>query len=229
MKLIDQMGDEWYKLLSPIIHTNYFLSLGKAISQKGFTSKTIYPEADNIFRAFRECPLGMLKVVVLGQDPFHNGKATGLAFSNKDLFYISPSLSNIFKEVEEDCYNGIQLDQDPDLTRWARQGVLLLNTALTVEKGKPGSHLEMWKPFTKFVLEAISKEVPAVVYLLWGNNAKDYMKYINRECNFVLISAHPSPFSYNKGFKGNKHFSKTNEILKEVGLSLGVDKYEIEW
>jgi len=226
--LKEQFG-EWYEVLLPIIQTQYFTELGKKVKIKGFSTKTIYPEPENIFRAFRACPISKLKVVILGQDPYHDGSATGLAFSNRDLLRISPSLRNILKEVESDCYNGLKIDQDPDLSRWAEQGVLLLNTALTVEKGNPGAHAKLWAPFTKCVLEAISKECPAIVYLLWGAHAKGYLEHISRETNFILASPHPSPFSADKGFFGNKHFSKTNEILKEVGISLEVDNYEIEW
>jgi len=229
VNLREQFGGEWYEILLPIVKTEYFVKLGKSIRPNQFNSRTVYPVPDDVFKAFRKCPLGKLKVVILGQDPYHDGNATGLAFSNRDLLCISPSLRNIFKEVENDCYDGLKLDQDPNLERWAEQGVLLLNTALTVETGRPGVHAELWKPFTQFVLESISKECPAIVYLLWGAHAKGYLEHISKESNFILTSPHPSPFSANKGFFGNEHFSKTNEILTEVGISLGVDNYDIEW
>jgi len=228
MTLKEQLG-EWYNVLLPIINTEYFSDLGKKLNRNGFSSVTIYPEANDVFKAFRLTPINKIKVVLLGMDPYPNPQATGLAFSNRDLMHISPSLRNILKEVENDCYNGLKVDQDPNLERWAKQGVLLLNTALTVEKGKPGSHARLWEPFTKFVLTVISKEIPAVVYLLWGNHAKSYKQYIQKESNFILESVHPSPLSANNGFFGCKHFSKTNKILKEVGIALEVDNYEIEW
>jgi len=230
MILKEQFGEEWYEALLPIIKSKYFVSLGKELKKKNkFDTRIIYPEAENIFRAFRMCPPDKLKVVILGQDPYHDGSATGLAFSNTNLLHISPSLRNILKEIENDMYDSLKIDQDPDLTRWAEQGVLLLNTALTVKKSAPGSHSELWKPFTEFVIKTLSEKVPAVVYLLWGAHAKSYVPLIDKRCNFILTSAHPSPFSFHKGFSGNKHFSKTNEILKEVGKSLDKENYEIKW
>ena len=194
------------------------------------SKKKYYPDKKDIFRAFELCPLEKLKVVILGQDPYHDGSATGLAFSNRsDSKSISPSLRNILQEVEDNAYDGFKLEQDLNLERWAKQGVLLLNTALTVEKSNPGSHAKLWDEFTKNVIKKISDEIPAIVYMLWGKHAKGYLEYISRETNFILASPHPSPFSAGRGFFGNKHFSKCNEVLVQVGIAEGEEDYEIEW
>jgi len=228
------MGDEWYALLEPMIKSDYFTKLGQAVLPKNFETRVLYPEKDNIFRALRLCPPSKIKVVILGQDPYHDGNANGLAFSNKDLLYISPSLKNIFKEIETDIYDGFKLDQDPDLTRWAKQGVLLLNTALTVEKGKPGCHAKYWQKFTQYLLTRLSQEHVAVVYMLWGGHAKSYIPSIEQDTNFILTATHPSPLGANKGgWFGCRHFSKANEILKEVKVTLTnpdkIKDYEIIW
>lgn len=226
-KLKSIFGEGWYCLLEDLFNSGDFKSIGKTLNK---SKKKYYPERGDIFNAFRLCPLEKLKVVILGQDPYHDGSATGLAFSNRsDSTVLSPSLRNIFKEVENDLYNGLKLNQSPNLERWAEQGVLLLNTALTVEKGNPGSHAELWDSFTKVVLQRISKEIPAVVYLLWGSHAKGYLECINRETNFILVSPHPSPLSASRGFFGNKHFSKCNQVLKEVETAKDEFAYEIEW
>jgi uracil-DNA glycosylase len=230
-KLIKHFGEEWYSLLKPMLESDYFNKLGKEVLGSKFDSRTIYPPKEDIFKAFRLCPPSKTKVVILGQDPYHDkGSAVGLAFSNKPLSKPSPSVRNILKEVEQDVYDGLMVDYDPDLHRWAEQGVLLLNTALTVEEGKPGSHAKYWDRFTKFVLEALSK-TEVCVYLLWGAHAKGYIDNIDRESNFILTAAHPSPFSANKGFFGCKHFSKCNEILTEMakGLDIDPEDYKIKW
>lgn len=229
-KLKEMFGDGWYNLLEPILTSNYFKRVGREVNPDKFSSKIIYPAKDDIFKAFRLTSPSTVKVVILGQDPYHDGSATGLAFSNRSLLKISPSLKNILKEVENDIYDGLRLEQDPDLTRWADQGVLLLNTALTVEKGKPGCHAHIWDKFTRYVLSTLSQTEAGVIYMLWGGHAKGFRDCIVEEANFILTATHPSPLSANRGgWFGCKHFSKTNEILKEVGIAIGVDNYEIEW
>ena len=228
------MGEEWYTLLEPFIKSEDFKNIGRKVLPKKFDARTIYPEKENIFRALRLCPPSKTKVVILGQDPYHDGHATGLAFSNTDLLYISPSLKNILKEVENDVLDGFCLDQDPDLTRWAEQGVLLLNTALTVEKKRPGSHTDIWKPFTQYLLTRLSQEYVAVIYMLWGNHAKSYIPCIQQDTNFILTATHPSPLGANKGgWFGCRHFSKANEILSEVCVALEEpqkpEDYIIKW
>ena len=225
--LIRRFGKGWYDLLEDILVSNYFKEIGRTLIS---SKKKYYPDKKDIFRAFELCPLEKLKVVILGQDPYHDGSATGLAFSNRsDSKSISPSLRNILKEVEDNAYDGFKLEQDLNLERWAKQGVLLLNTALTVEKSNPGSHAKLWDEFTKNVIKRISDEIPAIVYMLWGKHAKGYLEYISRETNFILASPHPSPFSAGRGFFGNKHFSKCNEVLVQVGIAEGEEDYEIEW
>ena len=152
-KLENIFGEGWYGLLGDLLTSEDFKNIGNTLNK---SKKKYYPERENIFNAFKLCPLYKLKVVILGQDPYHDGSATGLAFSNRsDSTTLSPSLRNIFKEVENNTSNGLKLDQDPNLERWAKQGVLLLNTALTVEKGNPGSHAKLWDSFTKEVLKKI--------------------------------------------------------------------------
>ena len=222
-----KFGKGWYNLLENILISDRFKDIGRVLIN---SKKKYYPDKEDIFRAFKLCPLEKLKVVILGQDPYHDGSATGLAFSNRsDSKSFSPSLRNILKEVENDVFEGFKLDQSPNLERWAEQGVLLLNTALTVEKGNPGSHAELWNRFTRDVIESISNEIPAIVYMLWGKHAKGYLECISKESNFILASPHPSPFSASRGFFGNKHFSKCNEVLTEVGKAKEELCYEIEW
>jgi len=226
-KLENIFGEGWYGLLGDLLISEDFKNIGRTLNK---SKKKYYPERENIFNAFKLCPLEKLKVVILGQDPYHDGSATGLAFSNRsDSTTLSPSLRNILKEVENNASNGLKLDQDPNLERWAKQGVLLLNTALTVEKGNPGSHADLWDKFTIEVLKKISKEISAIVYILWGSYAKGYLEYINRETNFILASPHPSPLSASRGFFGNKHFSKCNQVLKAVEIAKDEFAYEIEW
>lgn len=154
--------------------------------------------------------------------PYHDGSATGFAFENNKNSKLSPSLRNIFKEIEDDCYNGLKLDQSPDLNRWVEQGVFLYNCALTVEAGKAGSHRQEWVEFTIKVLEWLSKN-PNIIWLLWGSHAKAYYTNGFIKSNNVISCVHPSPLSASKGWFGNKCFSKANEILKQQGNK------EIEW
>ena len=175
-KLENIFGEGWYGLLGDLLTSEDFKNVGRTLNK---SKKKYYPEREDIFNAFKLCPLWRLKVVILGQDPYHDGSATGLAFSNRsDSTTLSPSLRNIFKEE---------------------------------------------------VLKKISEELPAIVYILWGSHARQYLKYINRETNFVLVSPHPSPFSASRGFFGNNHFNKCNQALKEVGIAEGEMDYEIEW
>jgi len=229
-KLESIFGEGWYHLLEDILTSEDFKNIGRTLDFCQKSKRKYYPERGDIFNAFKLCPLEKLKVVILGQDPYHDGSATGLAFSNRsDSTTLSPSLRNIFKEVENNTSKGLKLDQDPNLERWAKQGVLLLNTALTVEKGNPGAHADLWNKFTIDLLCKISEECPAIVYMLWGSHAKGYLRCINRETNFVLVSPHPSPFSASRGFFGNNHFSKCNQALREVGIAKEEMNYEIEW
>jgi len=183
------------------------------------SGKLVYPPIGEVYRAIELCPLEKTKVVILGQDPYHGpGQANGLAFSVNKGYDIPPSLKNIYKELVEDM--DISVPKHGDLTCWAKQGVLLLNTILTVEKDKPLSHAGLgWETFTTSVIEAIRiKQINPVAFILWGNNARKYKEYIGKgEGYMILESSHPSPFSAYKGFFGSRPFSKTNEFLKAYG------------
>jgi uracil-DNA glycosylase len=187
-------------------------------------TKTIYPEQKDIFNAFNATSFGKTNVVIIGQDPYHNpDQAHGLCFSVPDNITPPPSLKNIYKEILFDC--GIEKDvTNGDLTNWAEQGVLLLNSVLTVEKNIPGSHAKKgWEEFTSEVIKKISEGRNHVVFFLWGNYAKQKGAAIDRSRHLVLESPHPSPFSAYTGFFGSRHFSQTNDYLKRHG------KTSIQW
>lgn len=196
----------------------------KNFIKKERLSKKIYPSDDLIYNAFNLCKYKNLKVVIIGQDPYHNeGQAHGLSFSVLYPNKLPPSLKNIYKEIEME-YNVKITKNKGDLTNWALQGVLLLNTSLTVEHNKPSSHSKIgWINFTKNIIEKINNEKENIVFLLWGNHAKQFESIINKEKHLVLKSAHPSPFSAKKGFFGNNHFIKTNSYLKIKNIK------EIDW
>ena len=217
----NRMDDDWLDNLKPFLESKEMDFIFEQIKQ---TKGEIWPKSDDCFNAFKYCKWKDVKVVIIGQDPYHDpNTAHGLAFSSNKPFYCPPSLSNILREIEDDIYKGLKLDGDYNLKRWAEQGVLLLNTALTVEEGKPGSHIGIWKPFTEYVFQVLKKK-SNIVYMLWGNYAKQYSRYINNNNNLVLTTGHPSPLSANRGywFK-NKHFSKCNNFLKNQ------QKNEIKW
>lgn len=208
-------GEEWYEALKSLLNSEYFKKLGKRVAQER-RMYAIYPEknSDSLFKAFRTTPVSKVKVIILGQDPYHDGSFDGFAFSNKNKPKLSPSLQNILKEVEDDVYDGFKLNLDPDLERWAEQGVLLINTAHSVIKGNPGSHLEYWKPFTKYVLSILANQDKPIVWMLWGRKAQNAVINIKIPDNhLVLKSSHPSPFSAQEGFFGSKPFSKANKFL----------------
>ena len=181
-------------------------------------NKEISPDIDNIFKAFEYCSFTSTKVVIFGQDPyFQKGLANGLAFSVKSNKALPASLRNIYKEIEKDV--GTSLNNDGCLKSWANQGVLLLNSSLTVEVGKPGSHSKIgWQDFIYDVLKVLNRK-ENIVFILWGNDAKKYIDYIDQNKNFILSSAHPSPLSSYRGFFGCKHFSKCNKYLESKNIS----------
>lgn len=182
----------------------------------------IYPRKENIFRAFSETHLENLKVVIIGQDPYHNeGAAMGVAFGHENYGKIQPSLRNIIKELKSDGYKAENFSGD--LTNWCSQGVFLINTALTVEKSKPNSHKKIWKDFTQKLFEYISLNTEGLVVIAWGTEAQKHAKIFDNDKHHIIISPHPSPFSASKGFFGSKPFSKTNKILKNNGFE------EINW
>lgn len=192
----------------------YFKKLNKFIDEE-YTTKIIFPEKDDIFKAMELTNYEDIKVVILGQDPYHGeGEAHGLSFSVKPNIKVPPSLKNIYKELNSDL--GTYIPNNGYLIKWANQGVLLLNSVLTVEKDKPGSHRNKgWETFTDIVIEKLNERDEPIVFVLWGNYAKDKEKYITNTKHLILKSPHPSPFSARTGFFGCKHFSKINEFLKE--------------
>ena len=217
-----QIEESWKAVLSDELNNGYFLKLKQFLLDEK-KKHAIYPNGKNIFNAFNYTPFAKVKVVILGQDPYHgNRQAHGLSFSVPDGVKQPPSLKNIFKELAEDLQ--IPIAQTGNLTSWAKQGILLLNATLTVRSKEAGSHQKKgWERFTDAVIEKISTERKGVVFLLWGKFAQNKAKLIDKQKHHILTSPHPSPFSAYSGFFGCKHFSKTNIILKEKGLS------KIDW
>lgn len=212
------LSSDWKYILDKEFQEVYFLDLMNFVRQE-YASKPCYPPKDFIFEAFNRCSFKDLKVVIIGQDPYHGfGQANGLCFSVNDGVKMPPSLVNIFKELEKDL--GIPIAISGNLERWAAQGVLMLNAVLTVEEGKAGSHQNKgWERFTDAVIDIIAQEKSKVVFLLWGSYAQQKGKKINRKKHLVLESGHPSPLSANRGlWFGNQHFSQTNAYLKENNL-----------
>jgi uracil-DNA glycosylase len=191
-------------------------ALGTFLRNEKKNGKEIYPPGSDIFRAFDFTSFEKVKVVILGQDPYHGkGQAHGLSFSVKDGTQPPPSLENIFKELKSDL--DINRPTTGNLEKWSRQGVLMLNSSLTVEKSKPASHQgKGWETFTDSALEALNKEKINVVYILWGKKAQEKGQYLDKQKNLIIESAHPSPFSANNGFFGSQPFSKTNKYLKDT-------------
>ena len=215
------IGNDWDNVLKDEYDKEYFLTI-KDIVRDEYKNKTIFPPANKVFYAFRETSYKDTKVVILGQDPYHGeGEANGLCFSVNEGIKMPPSLNNIYKELYDDL--GIKRTTT-DLSDWAKSGVLLLNSVLTVEKDKPASHKFVgWEEFTDSVIKKLNEKEEPVVFILWGNFAKSKIKYITNSRHLVISSSHPSPFSVNYGFFGSKPFSKTNEFLRKNGLK------EIEW
>lgn len=213
----------WKKELQEEFEKPYFKHLVSFVKDE-YQKHTCYPKGKDIFAAFDYCKFNDLKVVIIGQDPYHGvDQANGLCFSVKDHIAMPPSLINIFREIEEDL--GKPFPKTGNLERWAKQGVLLLNATLTVRAHQAGSHQgKGWEQFTDKVISTISAEKENVVFLLWGGFAKKKAKLIDKNKHHILTSGHPSPFSANKGYWfGNKHFSKTNEFLKSKHLE------PVEW
>ena len=218
-----QIEQSWKKELENEFNKPYFTSLTYFLREE-YHSKEIYPQEKEIFSAFNYCSIKDVKVVIVGQDPYHGkGQANGLCFSVNEGQKHPPSLMNIFKEIEKEL--GIPYPKSGDLTRWASQGVFLLNATLTVESGMAGSHQKQgWETFTDSVIETINKSTEKVVFMLWGGFAKKKGKKINRNKHLVLESGHPSPLSAIRGYWfGNNHFSLCNIFLKKEG------KKEIDW
>ena len=203
----------WEDIIDLEKQKDYYKSLEKEINKR-YETTTVFPEKKNIFKAFSLTKLDNLKVVILGQDPYHGfGQAQGLAFSTPSNVKNPPSMENILKEIQSDLGKK-SICEDGDLTPWAKQGVLLLNTILTVEEAKPKSHHNLgWEVFTDNVIKYISDNCEDTIFILWGSPAISKTKLIDRKKHHILTSVHPSPLSSYRGFFGCKHFSKTNEIL----------------
>ena len=208
-----QIEESWKKVLKDEFAKTYFQHIITFLKAEKALGKIIYPPGPLIFNAFKQTPFDKVEVVILGQDPYHNkGQAHGLSFSVPDGIPKPPSLVNIFKELKSDL--GIEIPENGNLTKWAQQGVLLLNASLTVRQNEPGSHAQIgWLQFTDNVIKKISEEKEGIVFLLWGKFAQEKQSLIDETKHYVLKAAHPSPFSANNGFLGCKHFSKTNELL----------------
>ena len=212
----------WQSVLADEFEEDYFQSLVDFVKNE-YQSTRIYPPGSQIFNAFDFCPFDQVKVVILGQDPYHGtGQAHGLCFSVNPGVTMPPSLVNIFKEIKTDL--GKEFPPDGNLERWAHQGVLLLNATLTVRASDPGSHQNKgWEQFTDAAIQAISNARENIVFMLWGAYAQRKGEIIDRNRHHILQSPHPSPFSADRGFFGNKHFSQCNNYLVSKGIS------PIEW
>lgn len=212
----------WKELLKNEFDKPYFVQLNKFVDDE-YSSETVFPPKGQIFHAFNLCPLRETRVVILGQDPYHDmDQAHGLCFSVNEGVKIPPSLKNIYTEIQSDC--GITPPPSGNLERWARQGVLLLNATLTVRAHQAASHQQKgWEEFTDCAIKHLAHERKNIVFLLWGAYAGKKTAFINSSDHLILTSAHPSPLSAYRGFFGNKHFSRTNEYLRDKGLR------EVEW
>ncbi|MBQ7709743.1 MAG: uracil-DNA glycosylase [Bacteroidales bacterium] len=211
-----RIEQSWKDALAGEFEKPYFASLVRFLHQEKAAGKVIYPPGSLIFRAFELTPVDQVKVVILGQDPYHNpGEAMGLSFSVPDGVRMPPSLRNIYREIETDL--GIRMSGRPNLESWARQGVLLLNSFLTVEAGKAASHRDIgWQEFTDAVIRYLSAHGNGIIFLLWGNFAKAKAALIDTSRHHVLTAAHPSPLA-GGAFFGCRHFSQTNQILVSEG------------
>lgn len=217
-----QIEETWKEVLLPEFSKDYFIKLTDFV-RKEYQEATIYPPGKLIFNAFNLCPFNKVKVVIIGQDPYHGpGQAHGLCFSVNDGVPAPPSLVNIFKEINNDL--GKPIPQSGNLTRWAEQGVLLLNATLTVRAHQAGSHQRKgWEEFTDAVIRKLAEEKEGLVFILWGAYAQKKGAFIDRNKHLVLTSVHPSPLSAHNGFFGNHHFSRANEYLVRNG------KTAIDW
>ncbi|GAA3998898.1 uracil-DNA glycosylase [Hymenobacter fastidiosus] len=214
-----KIAESWRKVLAAEFEKPYFQHL-IAYVRGEYATATVYPPGPSIFHAFDACPFDQVKVVILGQDPYHGkGQANGLSFSVADGIRIPPSLQNIFKELRDEL-PGTPPTTSGNLDRWARQGVLLLNATLTVRASEPGSHQKKgWEPFTDAVIQQVSAGKEHVVFVLWGAYAQKKGEVIDGQKHLVIKSAHPSPFAADRGFFGSRPFSQTNDYLTKHGLA----------
>jgi len=215
-------NNDWQELLEEEMEKEYYQKMRQFLIQE-YKTRTIYPDMHDIFNALHLTSYKDVKVVILGQDPYPGpNQAHGLSFSVKPGVKIPPSLMNIFKELHDDL--GCYIPNNGDLTKWAKQGVLLLNATLTVRAGQPNSHSRIgWQIFTDHIIKLLNERKDPVVFILWGNNAIKKKALITNPWHYVITSAHPSPYSANRGFFGSRPFSKANEFLKSIG------KEPIDW
>ena len=209
-------NNSWDKILEEEMNKEYFLNIKNFIKEER-TKKIIFPSKEDLFKAFKLTEFDKIKVVIIGQDPYHGeNEAMGLCFSVRKGITMPPSLRNIFKELEDDL--GIKRT-DTDLTDWANQGIFLLNTVLTVEKDKANSHKDIgWQEFTDFVIKEINDKKDNVIFVLWGGQAQKKKSLITNKSHYIIESAHPSPLSVYRGFFGSKPFSKINNYLKSKNI-----------
>ena len=219
-----KLPNGWKNKLSGEFEKEYMIAIKSFLLDCYKSGKEIYPKSSEIFNAFNHCDFNEVKVVIIGQDPYHGkGQANGLCFSVNNNIPKPPSLVNIFKELENDLSKKFD-SENGNLERWARQGVFLLNTTLTVEKNKPMSHSNIgWDKFSDKVIETLSKDSENLVFILWGNHAQKKIEKINISNHMIIKSVHPSPLSAHRGFFGSKPFTKTNNYLKSKNIS------EINW
>ena len=217
-----KLGNSWDMLLADEFSKDYYQELRKNLAQE-YRTHTIYPTMENIFNALKYTSYEDVKVLILGQDPYHGpNQAHGLCFSVQKGVDKPPSLKNMFKELESDL--GICAPSHGCLTDWAKQGILLLNTVLTVREGEPNSHKKLgWTIFTNRIIQLLNERPDPVIFVLWGRNALEKLPFITNNQHYVLSAAHPSPLSASRGFFGCKHYSKINEILESIG------KTPIDW
>lgn len=216
------LQNDWVHYLEAEFEKEYYIKLRQALKQE-YSRATVYPDMYHIFNALHMTPYAETKVLILGQDPYHGpGQAHGLSFSVQEGVPFPPSLRNMLKELQDDL--GIPLPKHGCLEKWAKQGVLLLNSVLTVRQGEPNSHRMLgWELFTDRVIEVLNEREQPIVFILWGRHAQDKLRMIDRNRHFVLMSPHPSPLSANRGFFGSRPYSKTNEFLRSIG------QQEIDW
>lgn len=218
-----EINKQWLEILEDEFQKDYFKSIKQFLIEEKKNGQTIYPPGPLMFNAFNRTPFSEVKVVILGQDPYHGpGQAHGLCFSVQDGVKPPPSLKNIYKEIHEDL--GLPIPNSGNLEKWADRGVLLLNAFLSVRKKTPASHSKIgWEQFTNAVIKKLSDEREGIIFLLWGRFAQNKAELIDGCKHHILKAAHPSPFSAHNGFFGCKHFSKSNELLKQQG------KEPIDW
>lgn len=216
------LQNDWSPLLEGEFEKPYYQKLRGFLAEE-YRGRTVYPDMYDIYSAFHLTPFSQMKVVILGQDPYHGaGQAHGLSFSVKPGIAIPPSLLNIYKELKDDL--GCRIPNNGYLVHWAKQGVLLLNTVLTVQQDRPNSHKGMgWETFTDHVISILNERETPIVFILWGKNAQQKLPMIHNRNHLVIQSAHPSPFSANRGFFGSRPFSRANAFLKSHGIP------EIDW